>query len=297
VGKTTSTYHVGCWLAEYHEQKVLLIDIDPQTNLTFLCAPVEDWEKQKKRVGTIASIYRRFVDKKSLDVKRHIWRTPIALADGRLPRLDLLPCDIDLLGEDIGSGAIQGTFPTMEHLKRQADVYLHDRSFLRRVVREVEDDYDYILVDCPPNLYGMTQNALVVSRWYVVTAIPDHLSTIGLNILIRKVEGMGKLLQAAYTFAASTPPGQIIADLGGIIFVKVRQGGSMIVNVHEATMDQIASQVGEAKCFDHYTTELIGYSEAATNAVPVWHNASPNSRKAAREWQYQAIADEFVGRF
>jgi hypothetical protein len=51
VGKTTTTYHVGCSLAQHHQKKVLLIDIDPQTNLTFLCAPVEDWERVKQKTG------------------------------------------------------------------------------------------------------------------------------------------------------------------------------------------------------------------------------------------------------
>jgi len=37
VGKTTTTYHVGCSLAQHHNKRVLLVDIDPQTNLTFLC--------------------------------------------------------------------------------------------------------------------------------------------------------------------------------------------------------------------------------------------------------------------
>ena len=41
VGKTTTTYHIGCCLAEEHGKKGLMVDIDPQTNLTFLCAPVE----------------------------------------------------------------------------------------------------------------------------------------------------------------------------------------------------------------------------------------------------------------
>lgn len=45
VGKTTTTYHLGCSLAQHFNKKVLLIDIDPQTNLTFLCVTVEKWEE------------------------------------------------------------------------------------------------------------------------------------------------------------------------------------------------------------------------------------------------------------
>lgn len=62
VAKTTSTYHIGCWLAGLKEKKVLLIDIDPQTNLTFLCASIDDWETRKSKVGTIATMYKRYLN-------------------------------------------------------------------------------------------------------------------------------------------------------------------------------------------------------------------------------------------
>ncbi len=57
---------------------------------------------------------------------------------------------------------------------------------MRSVVDDTEDKYQWVIIDCPPNLYLMTQNALHASDYYVVTAIPDHLSTIGLNILTRE---------------------------------------------------------------------------------------------------------------
>jgi hypothetical protein len=58
VAKTTTTYHVGCSLAQHFKKRVLLVDIDPQTNLTFLCGAIEDWERFKDSNGTIfASIW------------------------------------------------------------------------------------------------------------------------------------------------------------------------------------------------------------------------------------------------
>ena len=104
VAKTTSAYHVGCWLAGVKHKNVLLIDIDPQTNLTFLCASIGDWQRRKSRVGTIATMYRRYLQKKPIDAKKYIWKNPIRLRDGRFhPRIDLIPCDIDLIGEDVSS--------------------------------------------------------------------------------------------------------------------------------------------------------------------------------------------------
>ena len=255
--------HIGCSLAQHHTKKVLLIDIDPQTNLTFLCAPYERWEKFKRSTGTIATMYRRFQDRISLDSKHFIWRTPIRASRYAIPNLDLIPCDIDLLGEDLGGGRIAGTFPTIEALRRQAKEFLRERTFLRNTIREVEDDYDYVLIDCPPNLYLMTQNALVASDWYIITAIPDHLSTIGLSIQ-RKVNSevssgeYPSIAKPAQTFAGSTVSPMKVADCGGVIFVKVRIGGSRITTTHSAIMEELNNTLGRDTCFSTHTTELIG---------------------------------------
>ncbi|MGH8281807.1 MAG: hypothetical protein ACRERZ_06405, partial [Gammaproteobacteria bacterium] len=72
-------------------------------------------KKRKSKIGTIATMYKRYLDKKPIETKRYIWNTPILLRDGqRHPRLDLIPCDIDLIGEDIGGGQIAGAYPSME---------------------------------------------------------------------------------------------------------------------------------------------------------------------------------------
>lgn len=298
VGKTTTTYHVGCSLAGHHKKNVLLIDIDPQTNLTFLCAPIDDWQNFKKRTGTIANLYRRFLDKKALDTKRFIWRTPVNVEGRyRIEGLDLIPCDIDLIGEDLGGASFTGTMPSLEALRKNSEAFLRERNFLRQIVTDVEDKYDYVLIDCPPNLYLMTQNALAASSHYIVTAIPDHLSTIGLSILRQKVEKIGKLIESARVFAGGSKYGMSVGQLGGIIFVKVRIGGSLLTITHQGKMQQVQEMLGEGACFDEHTTELIGYSEAAEASVPVWAHNSQNAKRAARKDEYQSITREFLRRF
>jgi chromosome partitioning protein len=142
----------------------------------------------------------------------------------------------------------------------------------------------------------MTQNALIASQWYVVTAIPDHLSTIGLNILQRKVRNIDKHVKAAQTFAGEKS-NMGVADIGGIIFVRVRLGGSMITNVHRSIIDQVQSEQRKNLCFPTYTTELIGYGEAAEQSLPVWMTPTRNAEEAARRREYENIAQEFVKRF
>lgn len=242
-------------------------------------------------------MYQRFVDRKSLDTKRFIWRQPVGSAlKQRIATLDLIPCDIDLIGEDLGGGSVTGSFPSLELLRRQSREYLRDRSFLRLALKEMEDDYDYILIDCPPNLYLMTQNALTAARWYVVTAIPDHLSTIGLNILQRKVRNIGDLVKSAEKFAGDAAAMRV-AEIGGIVFVRVRLGGSMITNVHQGTMIQVQSQQANNICFADHTTELIGYGEAAEQSLPVWMTPTPNAKRAASNGEYERITKECVRRF
>ena len=292
VAKTTSTYHVGCWLAYRKLKRVLLIDIDPQTNLTFLCASISAWERRRQKVGTISTLYKRYLKRNPLDVKRYIWKTPIFLPDGnKHERLDLIPCDIELIGEDLGAGRMGGVFPSMEMLKRSASDFVRDRVFLAKLIEEVSDRYDYILIDCPPNLYLMTHNALVASDHYIVTAIPDHLSTIGLNILNRKVDKISKLMQTAATLSGANPDSHSAAKFGAILFVRVRIGGQMVTTAHASIMDTVRSQF---TCFQEHTTELIGYTEAAESSVPVWFHDSDNARRARRKMEYPNVVDELL---
>jgi chromosome partitioning protein len=297
VAKTTTTYHVGCSLAQHCGKKVLLVNIDPQTNLTFLCAAVEKWQDFKKKKGTIATMYQRYLERKAIDTKNFIWKAPVSSGTNRIGSLDLIPCDIDLLGEDLGGGQITGSFPSLELLKRQAGEYLRDRMFMRRALKEVEDEYDYVLIDCPPNLYLMTQNALAASKWYVVTAIPDHLSTIGLSILHQKVQKIGSFLKSAQTFAGGAGTAIKVAERGGVIFVRVRIGGKMLTNMHFGTMNRVRQLLGAGACFDDFTTELIGYSEAAENSVPVWMLQTQAAERAAAKHEYERITKEILRRF
>ena len=294
VGKTTTAYHVSCSLAQHYDQRVLMIDIDPQTNLTFLCATIEQWEDRKAKTGTIADVYQRYVERQPLDIKRYMWNDAVVVGRYPISGLDLIPCDIDLLGEDLGGEHAVGTFPTMAALRQNAQRYLGELSFLRKVIEETQGRYDWVIIDCPPNLYLMTQNALHASDYYVVTAIPDQLSTIGLNILVRKVSEIGSRISNVLPLAGRDDL-RPIAQLGAIVFVKVRIGGTMITTTHEDTMRSIAGEdYASDKVVETHTTELIGYSEAAENQIPVWEHNSNNARRAARKNEYPEITRELI---
>jgi chromosome partitioning protein len=78
VGKTTTTYHLGCALAYAHDKKVLLVDIDPQCNLTLLCAVWDRWRDYAGKGGvSVATLYERYLKGKPFVSPRNVWKSPI----------------------------------------------------------------------------------------------------------------------------------------------------------------------------------------------------------------------------
>ncbi|TKC96409.1 ParA family protein [Polyangium fumosum] len=289
VGKTTTTYHIGTWLALNHGKKVLLVDVDPQTNLTFLCATPERWQDFRDNTGTIASLYRAHLDDKPFNIRDIVWSKPIEKAGKPVvPGLDLVPSDVELLSIDLDLQASSTGFTRLEDAATQ---HITKRAILSNALQEVADEYDYILIDCPPNLYLVTQNALAVSEAYIVTALPDHLSTIGLEILYDRIKKLNNLL----TYASAISGGELKGpDLGGIIFVRVRLGGTKITKAHVRKMAEIKGDYGP-NVFEEYTTEGIGYGEASERALPVFLIDDANAKRVAD--QYRKIGDEFLARF
>lgn len=298
VGKTTTTYHIGCSLAQHYHKKVLLVDIDPQNNLTFLCAKAQRWDEFKQQHGTLATLYRQYAAQSAVSTRRVIWENPIELDKGkRITNLDLIPSDVELLGDELGLDGSSAPFPNQQASAWKMSAYLRERRFLADALRQVENDYDYILIDCPPNLYLMTQNALFASDCYIVTTVPDYLSTMGFQILQGRIKEIRKRSDAAQVFMGKSYGLSPIAELGGVVFVKVRAGGrNGIMAVSTQKMREV-ERTNPGLSFSEYTTELIGYSEAAEQQRPVWECKTPNAQYAAQTQQYQNITRIFLERF
>ena len=96
---------------------------------------------------------------------------------------------------------------------------------------------------------------------------------------------MDRMLKSAATLAGRGEAGY--AELGGILFVRVRIGGQVTTNAHADKMAEVRSEF-EGKCFDTHTTELIGYTEAAANSLPVWLHDSDNASR------YPKVVDELL---
>ncbi|MEE4256878.1 MAG: AAA family ATPase [Bacteroidales bacterium] len=149
VGKTTTAINLGASLAVL-EYKTLVIDGDPQANAT------SGLGYDPKKIQ--ASIYECIMD--DLDPKNVILET-------NTPFLSVLPAHIDLVGAEIE----MINLPNREKM-------------MRKVVDQVKDNYDFLIIDCSPSLGLITVNALTASDSVIVPVQCEYFA----------LEGLGKLL-------------------------------------------------------------------------------------------------------
>ncbi|RLQ93970.1 ParA family protein [Falsibacillus albus] len=159
VGKTTTSVNLGACLA-YIGKKVLLVDIDPQGNATSGVG-IEKGDVHQ-------CIYDVLVD--DADVKEIIKTTAVE-------NLDSIPATIQLAGAEIE------LVPTISREVR-----------LKRSLEAVKDDYDYIIIDCPPSLGLLTINALTASDAVLIPVQCEYYALEGLSQLLNTVRLVQKHL-------------------------------------------------------------------------------------------------------
>lgn len=152
VGKTTTSVNLAASLAAA-KRRVLLIDLDPQGNAT-MGSGVNKYNLE-------ASTFDVVMDEKSAAEVR------ISLEAG----YDILPANADLTGAEVG---------LLEEIGRELR--------LRMALEPVRDDYDYIIIDCPPSLNMLTVNALVASDRVFIPTQCEYYALEGLSALLDTVE-------------------------------------------------------------------------------------------------------------
>ncbi|HUL54119.1 MAG TPA: ParA family protein [Opitutaceae bacterium] len=258
VGKTTCAVNVAAYLARDHQKKVLLVDLDPQTNASLSLMSEDAWLRWAEAHGTMAEL---------LEVEgRRRPEEAVKLADcivrgvrPELPTLDLLPSHLKLTFVDLDLAARPG----------------RERIFARKLER-VLPEYDLVICDCPPNLQTATQNALYASDHYVVPMQPDYLSSIGLGLLQDRLTYLRKELEFRISCL-------------GVIFARVRRH----VAFHQETMQRLprTPEFRRLHFFRTFIPENITLSEAPMEAKPValYDSGAPGA-EAFRELAAELLA-------
>lgn len=164
VGKTAITTNLGVGFAR-NGKKVLVIDADPQGNLTSSLG-IDNADELE---NTVASFISREIDDTQIEASEYILHNDEGV--------DLVPCNINLAALD---NKIMNAY-SREHL-------------LDALVTEVRDDYDVILIDCSPSLNLVTINVLTAADSVIIPVEASYLSMAGLQQLLSSIGSIKKKL-------------------------------------------------------------------------------------------------------
>jgi len=159
VGKSTTAVNLGAGIAELGKE-VLLVDVDPQGN----ASSGVGLDKSNLKL----SIYNVLIEDEDA---RDVVKTTV------MENLYILPANIELAGAEI---------ELVSMMSRESKI--------KRVIAEMDDDYDYIIFDCPPSLGLLTLNALTASDSIIVPIQCEYYALEGLGQLMRTVKLVQKNL-------------------------------------------------------------------------------------------------------
>ena len=189
VGKTTLTANLGA-IAAGRGLRVLLIDLDPQTNLTFSFFSIDDWHARLKETRTIKQWYEGEMPGRDIALADLVVTPERVNRDLRDSggRLDLISSHLGLIDIDLQLAAMLGGATSFDGSKRR---FLDLHGCLRRALADDRfADYDLVLIDCAPNFGLVTKTAIVACQQILVPAKADYLSTLGLEYLVGNCEGL-----------------------------------------------------------------------------------------------------------
>lgn len=178
VAKTTTTVALAQMLDAEFSKRVLVVDLDPQTNATVMLIGDKKWRELNEAHHTVAQLFQDAMSgEKKFDLASSIQKHVGAVNESR--RVDLLCSSLDLID-------IQDNLAKMDPGRFHASSPIE---VLRRTLRRtLEDDhYDFVLIDCPPSLGLVTLNGLRISDYYLIPTIPDFLSTYGIPQICKRI--------------------------------------------------------------------------------------------------------------
>lgn len=250
VGKTSCAINVAGCLADQYTKKVLLVDLDVQSSLGQWLMGAEWWHNWSKHQAKTS--YQIFLD---VMVGSHAWSVANSTFQHEsCPRLHVCPATFEMLDLD-------------NRLNHELTKPIHPRPFqcLDIIIKPICSQFDYVILDCPPNMYWTTRNALFCADHIIIPTVPDFLSTAGLWRLV------GHLKELREQFRLYDPQP---ARISGVVFNMFGMRKVLMSDTVENIEDdlqhrRLTDPVFSKNAFSAKTRYLNAIAEAQQAHMPV----------------------------
>ncbi|MCI8581864.1 MAG: ParA family protein [Dorea sp.] len=239
VGKTTTAINLSACIAE-KGKKVLAVDMDPQGNMTSgLGLDKEQIEK---------TVYDLIIGEASIEE---------VIYKNVLENLDMLPTGIDLSAAEIELIGVE-----------------NKEYIIRDEVHKVKDNYDFIIIDCPPSLNTLTINAMTTADSVIVPIQCEYYALEGLSQLMHTIDLVKERLNPSL-------------EMEGIVFTMYDGRTNLSLQVVENVKDNINQNI-----YKSIIPRNIRLAEAPSYGMPI----NLYDDKSAGAEHYRMLADEVINK-
>ena len=251
VGKTTVTSNLAAGLAK-RKYKVLAIDLDHQSNLTFSFLNLSEWKDKYAQNKTIKNWFESKGDLRF----ENLILNPNNVKD---KHLNIISSHIGLIYSDIEMACRISSISN----KKQKENYIKSHDILKDGIKELRG-YDIVLIDCPPSFNMITRNGIVASDYYLVPIKLDYLSTLGLNELKEHI----KDLEKNYNDNLKNTNKEIYPKFLGVVCNMVTRRKEGLISTEEHYLSQLKQ--GDISVFNSMLRENKSvYGDAPKEGIPV----------------------------
>ena len=268
VGKTTLRFQLAAGLARFHGSRVLLVDVVHQSSLSIVCLTGQGWQSVVANGKTINEIFRTFVGSGgSFPNSNLIERRAIKQSPGHYRLLDLLPASLEL--DDIEIDL------TASHQGNAIHSEWNKRTLICKWIEDnhIDEQYDYIIFDCPPATKIVSQNAIAASHGYILPVVPEAVMERGAPHLVGMIQnGIDVRLKALAAMGAPRSMHVPDTELVGLAITRIRTHGPALsgyIDDHTFHLGSLQRTWGP-KLVEPYIEEGTGISQALADGVPVY---------------------------
>lgn len=277
VGKTTLTVNLATCLAKNHQKKVLVIDLDAQISATLSLISPQEFAQIRKKRRTLSYLIQKAISHKNrsnLTIQDLIYPN---VCD--LPGLALLPGDLELYDEYLVSQTLHES-AISQNQENFAQVWnKFERLLISNLLTPLQQEYDFILLDCAPGYNLLTRSGIAASNLYILPTRPEPLSLVGIQLLERRILKLKENHQ-------NTNP--VNLNLLGIVFIL--SGGPLSGRYYNQVMRRVKTDFSPEQIFENSIPMDVNVAKAVDCFTPAVI-ATPNTTGSKA---FTRLTEEFL---